>query len=75
MVLETMSLSHVGQEFLGDLYILLFFTCEFAFLYHLVSHPHTYVPCMMLGEGEWQVKVKIGYVEVYEYAAVKVVGL
>jgi hypothetical protein len=29
----------------------------------------------MLGEGEWQVKVKISCVEAYEYAAVTVVGL
>jgi hypothetical protein len=50
LVLETMSLSHVGPEFRGGLYILLFFSCEFAFLYHLVSHPRTYVPCIMLGD-------------------------
>ena len=48
---------------------------EFAFLYHLVSHPRTYVPCIMLGEGEWQAKVKISCIESYEYAAVTVVGL
>jgi hypothetical protein len=29
----------------------------------------------MLGEGEWQAKVKISCVEAYKYAAVIVVGL
>ena len=48
---------------------------EFAFLYHLVSHPHTYVQCIMLGEGEWESDVKEGCVETYEYSTVKVVGL
>ncbi len=48
---------------------------EFAFLYHLVNHPRTYVPCIMLGEGEWQVDVKEGCVEAYKYSAVKIVGL
>ena len=48
---------------------------EFAVLYHLVSHPCTYIPCVMLGEGEWQADVKEGCVEAYKYAAVKVVGL
>ena len=49
---------------------------EFAFLYHLVSHPRrTYIRCIMLGEGEWQADVKEGCVEAYEYSAVKVVGL
>jgi hypothetical protein len=27
LVLETMSLSHVGPEFRGGLYVLVFFTC------------------------------------------------
>ena len=70
-----MSFSHVGPEFRGGLYILLFFACEFTFLYHLVSYPRTYVLCIKLGEGEWQAKVKISCVEAYEYAAVTVVGL
>ena len=48
---------------------------EFAFLYHLVSHPRTYVPCIMLGEGEWQADDKEGCVEAYKYFAVVVVGL
>ena len=40
---------------------------EFAFLYHLVNHPRTYVL--------WQVDVKEGCVEAYKYSAVKIVGL
>ena len=48
---------------------------EFAFLYHLMIHPRTYVPCIMLGEGEWESDVKEGCVEAYKYAAVVVVGL
>ena len=48
---------------------------EFAFLYHLVCHPRTYVPCIMLGEGEWEADVKEGCVEAYKYSAVVVVGL
>ena len=48
---------------------------EFAFLYHLVSHPRTYVPCVMLREGEWQSAVKEGCVEAYKYSTVVVVGL
>jgi hypothetical protein len=48
---------------------------EFAFLDHLMCHPCTYVPCIMLGEGEWESDVKEGCVEAYKYAAVVVVGL
>ena len=48
---------------------------EFAFLDHLMCHPCTYVPCIMLGEGEWESDVKEGCVEVYKYSAVVVVGL
>jgi hypothetical protein len=48
---------------------------EFAFLYHLVCHPRTYVPCIMLGEGEWEADVKEGCEEAYEYSTVVVVRL
>ena len=46
-----------------------------AFLYHLMSHPRTYIPCIMLGEGECQADVKEGCVEAYKYSAVEIVGL
>ena len=48
---------------------------EFAFLYHFVRHPRTYVPCIMLGEGEWESHVKEGCIEAYIYSTVVVVGL
>ena len=48
---------------------------EFAVLYHFVSHPCTYIPCVMLGEGEWQEDVKEGCLEAYKYSAVEIVGL
>ena len=48
---------------------------EFAFLHHLVCHPRTYVPCIMLGEGEGQVDVKEGCIESYKYSAVVFIGL
>ena len=42
---------------------------EFAVLYHLVCHPRTYVPCIMLGEGEWEADIKEGCIEAYKYSA------
>ena len=37
--------------------------------------PSTYVPCIMLGEGEWQSDVKEGCIESYKYSAVVFIGL
>jgi len=37
--------------------------------------PSMYVPCIMLGEGEWESDVKEGGVEAYKHSAVVVVGL
>ena len=48
---------------------------EFAFLYHRVCDPRTYVPCIMLGEREWESDVEEGCVEAYKYSSVVVVGL
>ena len=48
---------------------------KFAFLYHLVGHPCTYVLYIMLGEGEWVLDVNEGCVEAYKYSAVVGIGL
>ena len=41
----------------------------------VASVPSMYVPCIMLGEGEWESDVKEGGVEAYKHSAVVVVGL
>ena len=38
-------------------------------------HVSTYVPCVMLREGECQSAVKEGCIEAYKYSTVSVVGL